>query len=75
MVGGILARSAGPESEAAYQYAPHNAALDATINAFDEAYTTRRVTIIGLIFSEPPSPLRSFADAFRLRKDKDKSDG
>ena len=32
-------------------------------------YAARRVTVIGLIFSKPVDKIRSFADAFRLRRD------
>ena len=31
---------------------------------------TSRVTVIGMIFSKPIDKIRSFADAFRIRKDK-----
>jgi hypothetical protein len=60
----------GGGAGAAYQYAPQNEALDEAVAATEQAYATRRVTVIALIHSRPPSPLRSFADAFRLRKDK-----
>ena len=60
---------------AAYRYAPATPELDAAVAAVAAAYASRRVTIIGLIFSKPTSTLKSFADAFRFRKDKDKNDG
>jgi hypothetical protein len=62
---GALAREAG----GAYRYGPASESLERVISATADAYGTHRVTLIGLIFSKPPSPLRSFADAFRLRKD------
>jgi len=34
------------------------------------SYADRRVTVIGLIFSKPVDKIRSFADAFRIRKDR-----
>lgn len=34
-----------------------------------EAYGTRRVAVVGLIFSKPSDSVTSFSDAFRLRKD------
>jgi len=65
---GLLARTDAAPIQ--YRYAPTSAELDATIAAVADAYATHRVTIIGLIFSKPVATLRSFADAFRLRKDK-----
>ena len=44
--------------------------MAATVNELAAAYADRRVTVIGLIFAKPTDKLRSFADAFRLRKDK-----
>ena len=69
----LLARDASrtAESDAAYRYAPASADLDATVAAVAAAYTSHRVSIIGLIFSKPTSNLKTFADAFRIRKDKD----
>jgi hypothetical protein len=65
----LVARTEEPDP--AYRYAPHAAQLDATVASVAAAYATHRVTIIGLIFSKPTSNLKSFADAFRIRKDKD----
>ena len=62
---GILGR----EESAGYRYAPATAEMEGAVSATADAYATHRVTLIGLIFSKPPSPIRSFADAFRLRKD------
>lgn len=53
-----------------FRYAPASPELDATVSDLAQAYATRRVTIISLIFSKPPNPIRSFAEAFRLRRDK-----
>jgi hypothetical protein len=58
--------------EPAYRYAPAPAELDAAVAAVAAAYASHRVTIIGLIFSKPTSNLKTFADAFRIRKDRDK---
>ena len=38
-------------------------------SALDRAYAERRVTVINLIFSKPIDKLRSFADAFRIKKE------
>lgn len=63
---GFLARADG--SEAGYRYGPESAALDAAVRGLASAYPTRRVTVINLIFSKPVDKIRTFADAFRLRK-------
>jgi hypothetical protein len=59
------------EPQYAYRYAPATPELDATVASVDAAYASHRVSIIGLIFSKPISTLKTFADAFRIRKDKD----
>jgi hypothetical protein len=56
-----------------YRYSPKTPLLDSAVRSLDRAYTDRRVSVISLIFSKPTDKLRSFADAFRVRKDK--SDG
>jgi hypothetical protein len=56
----------------AYRYAPASGQLDAIVASVAAAYASHRVSIIGLIFSKPTSNLKTFADAFRIRKDKDK---
>jgi hypothetical protein len=69
---GILAC---PEAEAPrrYRYAPKSPQTDAAIARLEQPYADRRVSVISLIFSKPTDKLRSFADAFRVRKEK--SDG
>lgn len=52
-----------------YRYAPSSPALGAEVEALAEAYRQQRVAVINLIYSRPPDPLRSFADAFKLRRD------
>lgn len=53
----------------AYRYAPSRAALGQQVDALAAAYRAQRVAVINLIYNQPPNPLRSFADAFKLRKD------
>jgi hypothetical protein len=73
---GLLRCTSGPP--VSYQYSPATPELDAAIADLAREYNDRRVAIIALIYSKPsaaPSgaaadPLTSFADAFRLRKDK-----
>jgi len=68
---GILAE-AGPGS---YRYAPRAAEVADAVTGLARAYADRRVTVIGLIYAKPSEPLRSFADAFRLRRDRGRDDG
>ncbi|HEV3050905.1 MAG TPA: hypothetical protein VGX50_11370 [Longimicrobium sp.] len=63
-----LASSTGTGNPA-YRYAPSSASLAEQVDALAAAYRAQRVAVINLIFNKPPDPLRSFADAFKLRKD------
>jgi len=65
--GGLLVAAEGPPLR--YHYGPRTADLDDTTNQLARVYSTHRVSITAMIFSKPPDPLKSFADAFRLRKD------
>lgn len=69
-------------TDGAYQYKPATPALHDAVVGLAKAYADRRVTVISLIYSKPPTPpppttpmetptdpLKSFLDAFRLRKD------
>lgn len=58
----------GPAAE--FLYEPRTPELRDTVAELALAYADRRVTVIGLIFSKPVDKLRSFADAFRIRKDR-----
>jgi hypothetical protein len=65
--GGALQAAA---AAAQFRYAPKSPELAATVDELARAYADRRVTVIGMIFSKPLDKIRSFADAFRFRKDK-----
>jgi hypothetical protein len=65
----ILVRVDGDPVE--HRYAPGNAVLDEAVGGLATAYSERRVTVINLIFSKPVDKIRTFADAFRLRRDDD----
>lgn len=70
---GLLACTDGPN--VAFQYnsaAPPE--IHQAVDGLENAYAERRVTVIGLIFSKPTDPIRSFSDAFRLRRDKGDKD-
>ena len=57
-----------------YRFEPRSAELKRGVELLAETYEERRVSIITLIFSKPNDTIRSFADAFRIRKD-DKDNG
>lgn len=63
------ASSASSSSAAVYQYRPRTGELDRAVRGLAAAYADRRVTVINLIFSKPLDKLRSFSDAFKLRRD------
>jgi hypothetical protein len=44
--------------------------LDGTVGLLATAYARRHVAVISLIHSKPLEKAKSFADAFRLRKEK-----
>ncbi|HEX8321438.1 hypothetical protein [Longimicrobium sp.] len=51
-----------------YRYHPSSPRLRDEVNALAAAYRQNRVAVINLIYNQPPDPVRSFADAFKLRK-------
>lgn len=65
----LVARADDPE-QLGYRFAPKDRKLSATVDAVADAYARRKVAVVTEIFSEPPDELRSFSDAFRIRKDK-----
>ena len=69
MVAGGLVVTSG-ESPAQFRYEPRTPELAATVDELSRAYADRRVTVIGMIFSKPTDKIRSFADAFRIRKER-----
>ncbi len=61
--------AAGEGTPPAYRYAPGNAETDARVAAVAAAYRANRVEVVKLVFTPRADPVRSLADAFRLRKD------
>ena len=51
-----------------YQYHPVSPEIDAVVRALTKAYNERPVTLVRLIYSLRDEKIRSFADAFRLKK-------
>src|SRR5690349_12182060 len=66
---GILLRQGVSPKE--YLYSPETMKLDDAVRGLAMGYAKRRVTVINLIYSKPVGRIRTFADAFRLRKDED----
>ena len=64
---GLLAFAEG--SEPRYRYWPVAPELDEQVTRLDAVYHERRVAVITFIYSQPLDKVRTFADAFRLRKD------
>lgn len=60
-------------AERMFQYQPQTPELDRAVAGLSHEYAERRVSVISLIFSKPMDKIRSFADAFRIRKER--SDG
>ena len=65
---GLVARK--EDSGVRFQYWPATPELDAQVGRLDTTYRERRVAVITAIYSQPVDKVRTFADAFRLRKDK-----
>ncbi|MCI0534640.1 MAG: hypothetical protein L0Z50_05375 [Verrucomicrobiales bacterium] len=60
---------ADPETKGGYRFQVSNPELTQTIQELSNAYTERRLRVIETVFSKPSSSIKSFADAFRIRKD------
>jgi hypothetical protein len=58
-----------------YRYRPASADDAEVIGELQATYSTRRVSVISFIFSKPLDKVRGFADAFRLKRDKDDENG
>jgi hypothetical protein len=52
----------------AYRFAPATAALRGQVDDLAAAYRANRVGVINLIYDRAADPLRSFSDAFKLRR-------
>jgi hypothetical protein len=57
--------------EPRYWYNPNLGRVDSIIRDLRTAYEQRRVRVINLVFSNPIDTLKSFADAFKFRKDEE----
>jgi hypothetical protein len=50
-----------------YRYEPSSPELAKRVDELAAVYQANRVGVIQLLFSRPPDPLQTFADAFRLK--------
>lgn len=63
--GGLAARL----TDGTYRYAAREDTLDRTAEAVVRLYNERPVTLVRLLYERPPTPVNTFADAFKLRKE------
>ena len=68
----LLVEKGNPSS---YRYSPASSEDAQDVAALQETYSTRRVSVISFIFSKPLDRVKGFADAFRLKRDKDDGHG
>lgn len=59
----------GGEAGEGYRYAPASDDLRAATDELDAMYNQRPVTLVRALYSRPATAVRSFADAFRLRRE------
>ena len=64
---GFLASTGG--GDPSYRYGPATPELGRQVDSLAEAYRANRVAIIQLVFQKATDPLKSFSNAFRLRKE------
>jgi hypothetical protein len=57
-------------TDSTYVYRPESAELARLVDKLAEMYRERRVAVITAVYTKPIDKIRSFADAFRLRKEK-----
>lgn len=57
------------DSDGLYRYEPESPALDALIGQLDQCYRDYRLRVIERVFKKPDG-LQTFADAFRIKKER-----
>lgn len=68
---GLLVKAGGASPDVTgYRYRAADANLDRAVIGLSKAYADLRVSVISLIYSKPSDNLKTFADAFRIRKEK-----
>lgn len=51
-----------------YRYASSDASVDSVLEELDRQYANERAAVVALIGGPPADPVKSFADAFKLKK-------
>ena len=69
---GFLRQVGAPDAEPAYRYEPGDSKIIATVAELAVEYAQRRVRVIELIYSRPSDSVRSFAHAFKFKRDSDR---
>jgi hypothetical protein len=69
LVNSALAVKEGPPGLERYRYQPSGLPLRQAVEQLVEAYRTRPVSLIRVVYERPPESAQRFADAFRLRKE------
>lgn len=62
-------------NDVVYRFNPATSDIDEISNRCAALYRTERLAMIKLIMSAPSDPMRDFADAFRIRLKKDRTNG
>lgn len=57
-----------PGSPPTYRFAPASPGLAEAVDELAAIYRVRRAEVVSLVFANGVDPLRSFADAFKLKK-------
>lgn len=58
-----------------FKYAVAGSSLDHTVAQLEECYRTAPFRTMELVYAKPAEKIQTFADAFRLRRDKDDDKG
>jgi hypothetical protein len=62
-------RLVSQEQDGTYRYAPASDALEDIVRGLAKAYNERPVTLVRLIYALRDENIRSFSDAFKLKKE------
>ncbi len=70
VAGGLVAEDQGQGGRREYRYNPRSEPLRHAVDELALMYNERPVTLVRAIYDRAPTPVASFADAFRLRRNK-----
>jgi hypothetical protein len=66
---GLIAQTSARGNHPLYRWRPESAELDATARGAIQAYQTTPRQVLRMILDTPSDRIRTFADAFRFKKD------